>query len=99
MTCSETYYLDLASEVGRNISSIFPLNIIFAFMEILQVIFGVSEMILFLMIVVFPHKIIAELVRQEFAEVKCGRFTFELLPIKFLAKFPLIFSFSSIFVE
>ena len=36
------------SEVGRNISSIFPLNKITASMDILQVVFGVSEMILFL---------------------------------------------------
>jgi len=36
-------------------------------MEILQVVFGESEMILFLIIVFFGRKIIAELVRQEFS--------------------------------
>ena len=45
--------LTSASEVGRNIANMFPLNIVSVSMEILHILFGQSEMILFLMIVVF----------------------------------------------
>ena len=58
-------------------------------MDILQVLFGESEIILFLMSVVF-------------LKLKCEIFTFQLLPIKLLVNLKglfLSFPHSSIFVE
>ena len=64
------------SEAGRNISSIFPLNIISAFVQILQVLLGESEMILFLMIIEFLMNKLLNLSARSSAYVKYVRFTF-----------------------
>jgi len=90
------------SEASQNISSIFPLSIISASMEVLKVVFGESEMILFLMIVAFLMKKLQNFSAKLLAEVKCWRFTFKLLPIKFLVNLKSFFwpfPHYSIFVE
>ena len=53
-------------------------------MEIFQLLFGESEIIVFLMIVVFRVKKLLDLCAKSLTEIKCGRYTFELLSIKLL---------------
>jgi len=58
------------SEAGGHILSIFPLNIIYASMVIVDVLFGESEMILFLAIAVFLMKKLLDLSTWSSAEIK-----------------------------
>ena len=67
------------SEAGQNIMSIFSLNIIYASMEILFL--GESEMILFLIIVVFLMKKLLNLLTRRSSEVKVLCF-----PLNFLSR-------------
>jgi len=53
-------------------------------MELLQVLFGESEIIVFMIIVVFHMNKLSNLSVRSSAEAKCGILIFELLPVKFL---------------
>jgi len=53
-------------------------------MEILQVLFEESEIILSMIIVIFLMKKLQNLSARSTTQVKCGKFTFELLSIEFL---------------
>ena len=67
-------FLTSTTEVGRNISSLFSLNIISTSMTILEVLFGELEMILFPTIIVYPMNILLNLSDRGTAKVKRGTF-------------------------
>jgi len=83
------YFIVSTSEPGWNNSSIYQLNIIA--MDILQGLYGKSEMILFPMIVVFLMKPIAELDAKISSDVKYERFIFQVLPNKHIVSLKSLF--------